>query len=70
MSLATDLLHGYDGSLDELAMTTDGKMPGSDAHQVVEGEFQDKTTVRANLDKIHAKHSYVGDIQNEINKNF
>ena len=47
--LGANLLHGYDGSLDEFAVTTDGKMPGSDAHQVVEGEFQDETTVRANL---------------------
>ena len=45
------LLHCYHGSLNKFTVTSDGKVPGSNPHQVIEGEFQDKTTIGTNLRK-------------------
>ena len=48
----TDLLHGYHWSLNEFAVTSDGEVPRADPHQIVEGEFQDETTIGTNLQNI------------------
>ena len=43
------LLHCYHGSLNKFTVTSDGKVPSSNPHQVIKGEFQDKTTIGTNL---------------------
>lgn len=42
-------VHGEDAAWDELPVLPDGEVPRLDPHQVVEGELQDQTTLRANL---------------------